>query len=79
MTSQNYSLLLTKNVWSGWKASFNDSNLSVLPTSTVDTSYSVSINKTGGFHLDERNPIFRMGLLVAIVNHTKNELFDSQL
>ena len=35
-TCQNYSLL-TRNLWSGWKTSFNDSNLSVckLPTSTV--------------------------------------------
>ena len=36
-TCQNYSLLLTRKLWSGWKTSFNNSNLSVckLPTSTV--------------------------------------------
>ena len=38
-TCQNYSFLI-RNVWSGWKTRFNDSNLSVnkLPTSTVNPS-----------------------------------------
>ena len=50
-TYQNYSLL-TRNLWSGWKTSFNNSNLSVckLLTSTVriHTIYSVLCWSTFG-------------------------------
>ena len=40
--------LLTRNLWSGWKTSFNDSNLSVckLPTSTVHVPFKGWMGKT---------------------------------
>ena len=59
----NYSLL-TRNLWSGWKTSFNDSNLSVckLPTSIVSSGLQQAWPQwcTGLFALPSVTPYCQM-------------------